>query len=121
METQEAPSPISRAERRARRDRKKRRVARVVLEVWRERNPDVLGNMVRNADNPKICNKPCCKNPRRSGWTNGKGKTLKELHDDVAEQTQLPGFWDDAFICSNCGHVMPEGDRSGDTSECSYC
>ena len=73
-----------RAVRRAAKERKRRYAAKIVLEVWREKHPAVLENMVHNADNLKICNGPCCKNPRRSGWLRARGKTRKELmkYDD---------------------------------------
>lgn len=77
--------------------------------------------MIHNADNPKMCNGPCCKNPRRSGYEKAKGKTIRELRDDIGEQTQVLEVFEDTFICSNCGHVTCEDDRSGNTSECVYC
>lgn len=34
----------------------------------------------------KGCNGPCCKNPRRNGWTKGKGRTYpEELADKQAK------------------------------------
>lgn len=69
----------SRGERRTRKMLKRKRIANVVLNVWCERSPVVLRNMIHNADNPKICNGPCCKNPRRCGWLKANGRTRKEL------------------------------------------
>ena len=114
--------PVSRrAASRAQRARKRKRIANVVLNVWQSRNPVVLQNMVRNADNPKFCSKACCKNPRRSKWMKAGGKTLRELRDDVAEQTQILEIYEDTFVCSNCGESMPESFSSGETSECNLC
>ena len=73
---------ISRGERRSRKQLKRKRIASVVLNVWCERSPVVLRMMINNADNPKICNGPCCANPRRSGWLKANGQTRKELMND---------------------------------------
>lgn len=64
--------------RRHHRARMRAKAARLVLEVWHS-SPEVAQTMIKNADNLKICGGPCCKNPRRSGWTKAGGKTLKEL------------------------------------------
>ncbi len=40
---------------------------------------------------------------------------------EIQEQSRPLEPHEDTFICSNCGWVMPEDDRSGDSSECSYC
>ncbi len=50
-----------------------------------------------------------------------KRRKIIELRKDTQQQSRILEDYEDAFICSNCGHVMPESDRSGNTSECGYC
>jgi len=77
---------IKRAIRRNQKASKRNKAEKLVKEVWKEKTPDVVEMMVRNCDNLKMCNKDCCKNPRRSGWSKSKGKTRKELRDETKNE-----------------------------------
>ena len=73
---------MKRAQRRYQKQRAKQKARRLVRQIWGyqgQMREDVEKVMVENCDNLKICNKPCCQNPRRSGWYPAGGKTRKEL------------------------------------------
>lgn len=74
---------MGRAERRHHKERVKKKIKRVIRSWWLDRTEEEvehLGNKL--ADNPKVCDGPCCKNPRRSGWESSDGKTRKELMNE---------------------------------------
>lgn len=75
-----------RAIRRNQRINKRNKAERIVRDIWQDRSPALIEQMMCNCDNLKLCGKDCCKNPRRSGWSKASGRTRRELRDDIKEQ-----------------------------------
>lgn len=78
---------MGRAERRHHSQRMKSKARRIWREIWGYRgdieSPEGEASFVQNADHLKVCNGPCCKNVRRSGWVPADGKTHAELHAEA--------------------------------------
>lgn len=89
FDTSEEPISNKRAARRRQKISKQKKVENMVRNIWNNKNPSLLQDMIHNCDNVKICGKDCCKNPRRSGWSKAKGKTRKELQNDISEYKSL--------------------------------
>ena len=74
-----------RAFRRHHKKRMKKKARNLVRNIWGYSHGDdeLVENIVHNCDNLKVCPGDCCKNPRRSGWSPAKGKTIEEQIDEL--------------------------------------
>ena len=77
----------TRAIRRHHKERMKAKARHIAGVVWRyvmgdTKRDDIVEQSIKNADHLKACSCEMCRNPRRSGWRKGKGKTIKEQQAD---------------------------------------
>ena len=64
--------------RRHHKDRMKRKAERIVVCIWRNRDPRVIRNMRINADNLTVCSCEMCGNPRRSELSKGRSRQTRQ-------------------------------------------